>query len=105
MGVDLEDLHVGDRFYDAIGDLVPQLSGSFLTLIYLLSVCRCWIFILNPVVVEASLTFAWCTWLSSWCVEMVLHGMWRRFFFIVCGDGCILRTNGVLGKSVVYAFI
>ena len=26
--VDLEDLHVGDGFYDAMGDLVPQLSGS-----------------------------------------------------------------------------
>ena len=34
---------------------------------------------------------------SSWYVEMV--------FFMVCGDGCILRTNGVLGKGVVYAFI
>ena len=29
-----------DRFYDTIGDLVQQLSGSFLTLIYLLSICR-----------------------------------------------------------------
>ena len=28
MSVDLEDIHVGDGFYDAIGDLVPQLSGS-----------------------------------------------------------------------------
>ena len=27
------------------------------------------------------------------------------FFFMVCGDGCILRTYGVLGKGVVYAFI
>ena len=26
-------------------------------------------------------------------------------FFMVCGDGCILRTYGVLGKGVVYAFI
>ena len=26
MSVDLEDLHVGDGFYDAIGDSVPQLS-------------------------------------------------------------------------------
>ena len=25
--------------------------------------------------------------------------------FMVCGDGCILRTHGVLGKDVVYAFI
>ena len=29
MSVDLEDLHVGDRFYDAIGDLVPWLSDFF----------------------------------------------------------------------------
>ena len=26
-------------------------------------------------------------------------------FFMVCGDGCVLRTHGVLRKSVVYAFI
>ena len=26
-------------------------------------------------------------------------------FFMVFGDGCILRTNEVLGKGVVYAFI
>ena len=25
--------------------------------------------------------------------------------FMVCGYCCILRTNGVLGKDVVYAFI
>ena len=34
---------------------------------------------------------------SSWYVEMV--------FFMVCGDGCILRTYGVFGKGVVYTFI
>ena len=34
---------------------------------------------------------------SSWYVEMV--------FFMVCEDGCILRTHRVLGKGVVYAFI
>ena len=34
---------------------------------------------------------------SSWYVEMV--------FFIACGDGCILRTYGVLGKGVVYVII
>ena len=61
MSVDLEDLHVRDRFYDAIGDLVPRLSGIFLALIYLLSFCRCWRFVLDPIVAEASLTFAWCT--------------------------------------------
>ena len=43
--------------------------------------------------------------LSSRCVEMVLHGTWRWSFFMVCRDGCILRTHGVLGKGVVYAFI
>ena len=58
MSVDLEDLHVGDGFYDA---LVPQLSSCFLELIYLLSVCRCWRFLLDLFVAEASLTFAWCT--------------------------------------------
>ena len=26
-------------------------------------------------------------------------------FFMVCGDGCILRTYGVLGKGVVYVII
>ena len=31
---------------------------------------------------------------SSWYVEMV--------FFMVCGDGCILRTHMVLGKGVFY---
>ena len=73
MGVDLKDLHVGDGFYDAIGDLIPWLSEIFLTLIYLLSVCRCWRFVLDPFATEASLTFAWCTWLSSWCVKMVRY--------------------------------
>ena len=34
---------------------------------------------------------------SSWYVEMV--------FFMVCGDDYILRTNGVLGKGVVCAFV
>ena len=41
--------------------------------------------------------FMWCGDGSSWYVEMV--------FFMVCQDGCILRTNGVLHKGVVYAFI
>ena len=52
MSVYLEYLHVRDEFYDAIGDLVPRLSGSFLALIYLLSVCRCWRFVLDPIVAE-----------------------------------------------------
>ena len=38
-------------------------------------------------------------------VHLVLHDMWRWFFFMVYGDGCILRTHRVLGKGVVYAFI
>ena len=61
MSVYLEVFHVRDRFYDVIGDLVPQLSGIFLALIYLLSVCRCWMFVLDPAAVGAPLTFAWCT--------------------------------------------
>ena len=79
-----------------------SLEGFFLALIYLLSVCKYWRFFLDPIVAEVPLTFAWCTWLSSWCVEMVLHGMWRWFFFMVCGDGCILRTHRVLGKGEFY---
>ena len=59
---------------------------DFLALIYLLSVCRCWRFVLDPVVAETSLTFAWCT----------------LFFFMMCGDGCILRTHKVPSKGVVY---
>ena len=61
MSVYLDDLHVGDGFYDAIGNLVPQLSDIFLALIYLLSVCRCWRFVLDLDVEEAYLTFSWCT--------------------------------------------
>ena len=38
-------------------------------------------------------------------VHLVLHGMWRWSFFMVCGDGCILRTHRVLGKGVVYVII
>ena len=77
--------------------LSTMIEWEFLALIYLLSVCRCWRFVLDSIATEASLIFAWCTWLSSWCVEMI--------FFMVYGDGCILRTYRVLGKGVVYAFI
>ena len=59
--IDLEDLHLGDGFYDFICNLVSWLSGSFFLLIYLLSVCRCWRFVLDLVVAEVSLTFIWCT--------------------------------------------
>ena len=38
-------------------------------------------------------------------VHLVLHGMWRWFFFMVCGDGCILRTHRVPSKGVVYVII
>ena len=31
--------------------------------------------------------------------------MVHLIIFMVCGDGCILRSYGVLGKGVVYAFI
>ena len=41
--------------------------------------------------------FMVCGDVSSWYVEMG--------FFMVCGDGCILRNNRVLGKGVNYAFI
>ena len=75
--IELEDLHEGDGFYDSICDLVPWLSESFLALIYLLSVCRCWRFVLGPVVVEAPLKFAWCTWFFMVCGDGFLHGVWR----------------------------
>ena len=73
----MEDLHVGDGFYDDMDDLVPWLSGIFLALIYLLSVCKCWRFVLDPIVAEASLTFSWCTWFFMVCGDGFLHGVWR----------------------------
>ena len=105
------------------GWLDRMVERDLLALIYLLSVCRCWRFVLDPVVAEAPLTFAWRTWLSLWCVKMDrswgLIGFLVIFmvcgddpswyvemvFFMVCGDGSILRTYKVLGKDVVYAFI
>ena len=48
-------------FYDAMGDLVLHLSGCILALIYLLSVCKCSSFSLDPIIVEVSLTFTWYT--------------------------------------------
>ena len=33
--------------------------------------------------------------------DMDLRG---DYFLLVCGDGCILRTHGVLGNGMVYAF-
>ena len=41
MTLDLEDLHVGDGCYDAIGDFGTMVEWDFLALIYLLSVFRC----------------------------------------------------------------
>ena len=41
--------------------LSTMVEWEFLALIYLLSVCRCWRFVLDPIIVEASLTFSWCT--------------------------------------------
>ena len=46
--------------------------------IYVLSVCRCCRFVLDPIAVEISLTFVWYT--------SYLHGVWR-WFFMVCGNG------------------
>ena len=88
----------------------------FLALIYLLSVCKCWRFVLDHVATEMSLTFTWCTWLSSWCVNMdrslglMVCGdgpSWyvEMAFLMVCGDGSILRTHGDLRKGKVYALI
>ena len=48
---------------------------DFLALIYVLSVCRCWRFVLDPIAAEASLTFAWCTWFFS--RDGFFHGVWR----------------------------
>ena len=69
--IDLEDLHVGDGFYDAIGDLVPRLSGIFFGIdifiecLHMLEVClRCCCSknIINICMVHL---------LSSCCVKMV----------------------------------
>ena len=63
-------------------------------MIYLLSVCRCWRFVIDPVVAEAPLTFAWSTWFFLVCGDV--------FFFMVYGDGCILRTHRVPSKGMFY---
>ena len=69
-----------------------MVKWEFFALIYLFSVYRCWRFVLDPITVEVALTFAWCA--------CYLHGVWR-WVFMLCGDGFILRTRGVLGKGVV----
>ena len=122
MSVDLEDLHIGDGFYDVIGDSVPRWVGVvgidiFIECLWMLEVffrSYCYRSIFKICMVHL---------LSSWCVEMVRSwGLMRVLFifmvcgdgslwcieivfFMVCGDGFILRTNGILGKGVVYAFI
>ena len=69
--------------------------GFFLALISLLSVFRCWRFVLDVVAIEVPLTFAWCTWFfmvcgdffSSCCVEMVaswgLTGFLVKVWFMI----------------------
>ena len=71
------------------GWLGTTVEWESLALIYLLSVCRCWRFVLDPIVAEAYLTFPWCTWLSSWCVNMVRSWGLMGFLviFMVCRDG------------------
>lgn len=92
-----------------LGNMV---EWEFLALIYLLSVCRCWRFVLDPVVAEASLTFAWCTWLSSWCMKMVRSWGLIGFLviFIVCGDGSswyveMVASWGLMGFLVKVWFM
>ena len=63
-----------------------MVEWELLALIYLLSVCKCWRFFLDLVVVEASLTFTWCTWFSSSFVEMVSSS--RLTGFLVKVDLC-----------------
>ena len=44
--------------------------------------------------------------LTSCCCRSIFDiCMVHLVIFMVCGDGCILRTYGVLGKGVVYDFI
>ena len=70
MSLDLEDLHVGDGFYDAMGYLIPWLSGHFIALLFIecsqmLEVCLrsyCYRSVFNICMVHL---------LSSWCVKMV----------------------------------
>ena len=56
---------------------------------------------------EAFVTFAWCTcYLHRARRWLYLEDSWSSwFFFMVCGDDHLLRTNMVLGKGVVYSFI
>ena len=71
------------------GWISTMVEWEFLALIYLLSVCRCWRFLLDPVIAEVPLTFAWYTWFfmvcgdvfSSWCMEMVAS--WGLMGFLV----------------------
>ena len=70
--VDLEDPHVGDRFYDANDDLVPFLSGIIFGID---------IFIECLQMLEVCLRSCCCRSTFDICmVHLVLHGMWRWFF-------------------------
>ena len=63
---------------------------EFLALIYLLSVCRCWRFVLDLVVAKASLTFAWCVeMVASWGVMGFLVKVWFMCY-PCCEDGFII---------------
>ena len=42
---------------------------------------------------------------SYYCRSIFDICMVHLIFFMVCGDGCILRTHRVLGKGVVYVII
>ena len=79
-----------DGFYDAIGDLVPRLSEIFFFGIDIFIECL--------QMLEVCLRSCCCR--STFDICMV-----HLIFFMVCGDGCILRTHRVLGKGVVFAFI
>ena len=57
--------------------LSTMVEWEFFALIYLLSVCRCWRFVLDLVAAETSLTFAWCTWFFMVYGDGFLHGVWR----------------------------
>ena len=100
--------------------LGTTIEWELLALIYLLNICRCWRFVLDPVATETSLTFLWCTcylhgvwgwldledswgsWLFSWCVEMVIHVMWRWF-----SSWCVemVASWGLMGFLVMVWFM
>ena len=74
-------------FYDAMGDSVPQLSGSFWH----------WYFFECLQMLEVCLRSCCCK--SAFDICMV------HLVFFICGDGCILRTHRVLGKGLVLSLV